>query len=212
MEPRVRTISYYSNDGYAEEAMKLRASAEKYSVELSMTPMPPFGSWSQGVMYKPQFILQSLLEIQHLGYDGVLWTDADSVFVRKVPWLELEGAQLGYTRFQWSPHNKNEILTGTMYFASDAKVRALVEEWVKETKNFRGADTPEQDAFAVVMERWKGLVFIKNLSSEWATINDPAAMKLYDPKMIPIVMHNQYSRTFRKAEAFEKNKPVKAKK
>jgi hypothetical protein len=182
-------------------------------VPLDLTPVPPFGSWLQGVMYKPQFILNALNEIQHLGYDGILWTDADSVFVRKVPWLELEGAQLGYTRFQWSPAHKNEILTGTMYFANDAKVRALVEEWVKITPNFKHSDTPEQDAFAVLMGRWQGHVLLKNLSSEWATINDPEALKLYPKGSIPIVMHNQYSRTFRKQEFIDNNvKPVKTKK
>lgn len=212
MEPRIKAISYYSRDAYEAEAMKLRESAHKYSVEIDMLPMPPFGSWEQGVMFKPQYIANKLLEIKGLGYDGLLWTDADSVFVRKVPWSELEGAQLGYTRFQWSPNHKNEILTGTMYFANDDKVRVLVDEWVRMTPNFKSSFTPEQDAFAVLMDRWKGLVFVKNLSSEWATINDPEAKKLYDPKSIPIVMHNQFSRTFRKQEAIEKTKPVKAKK
>ena len=193
--------------------MRLRESAHKYSVEIDMHPMPPFGSWAQGVMYKPQFIANKLLEIKNLGYDGILWTDADSFFVRKVPWLELEGAQLGYTRFQWSPAHKNEILTGTMYFANDDKVRALVDEWMKATPHYEHSDTPEQDAFLMLMDRWKGHVLVKDLSSEWATINDPAALKLYPKGSIPIVVHNQHSRTFRKQEFIDNNvKPEKVSK
>lgn len=206
MEPRIKTISYFSTDGYATQAMKLRTSAEKYSVELDMTPVPPFGSWIQGVMYKPQFILNALNEIRFLGYAGVLWTDADSTFVRKVPWGELEGAELGFTRFQWSPNHKQEILTGTMFFANTDRVRAMVEEWVKETTKYKGSDTPEQDSFLVVWERWKGQVFLKDMGCEWCFIDDPAVFKMY-PKAIPIILHGQYSRVFRKEEA---NKLVKA--
>lgn len=215
MEPNVRVISYYSTDAYAEQAMKLRDSAGKHSVNLSMTPLPPFGSWFQGVMHKPQFILNALNEVRFLGYDGILWTDADSVFVRRVPWTELEGVELGFTRFQWSPAHKNEILTGTMYFQNNDRVRALVEEWVRDTPRFRQSETPEQDAFLALFDRWRGTVLTKDLGPEWCFIDDPEVHKKY-PKAIPIVMHHQFSRVFRQQELLAQNqapsKSLKSKK
>jgi hypothetical protein len=191
-------VNYYSTDSYAAHAQKLKASCAKYDVELDQRPVKPFRSWADGVCYKPKFISDCLNFYTASTYDGILWTDADSVFVRHAPWGELEGVDIGATRFQRSPMHPNEVLTGTMYFAINEKVKQFVDQWYRATLKFRDNFTPEQDSMIQCLQTWKGTVLFKDLGIEWCYIHDD--FQPLFPKAIPVVKHFQASREFKRQE------------
>lgn len=190
----IKVISYYSPE-YTKHAQRLTSSLIKYSIDYQCIGMPKFSSWHAGVSFKPTYIMNALDNFTN--YDGVLWIDADAYLKRWIPWDELEGADVGATRFRWSPSHKNEMLTGTLYFANNAKVRMLVEQWVGETRKYAHSDTPEQDALLNLAHTWAQTILFKDLGIDWTYIDDPLVKQQY-PKANPIIVHTQASREIKK--------------
>lgn len=197
---RLHVISYFSPN-YAVYAGKLAESLRRWSIpdqDVTLQPVPAFRSWHDGVSYKPLFIQQMLNQFTQC--DGLLWLDADACLVRHLPLGELKGADIAASRFQWSPGHALELLTGTMFFAVNNKVRTLVGEWVEATKRYTYSDTPEQDSLLPLINAWKHTVAFEALPIEWAFIDDDRVRKQF-PKAIPIVLHSQASRHTKAEEA-----------
>jgi hypothetical protein len=195
----IKVISFFS-PRYAVHANHLRESCKRWSVDADITPVKEFQSWWHGVTAKPRFIAQQLDTFSN--YDGVLWVDADAYFVRPVPWGDLVG-DVACTRFQWSPAHRLEHLTGTMFFATNNRVRVLVSDWSKETAKLTASDTPEQDALAPLLAGWRHSISFTPLNIEWTWIDDERVKEQF-PMSIPLIMHKQASRQIR-AEEFRKS-------
>jgi len=190
----IKVISYYSPE-YAKYAQRLTASLVRFSCDYQVVNMPKFRSWHDGVSFKPTYIMHAMDNFT--SYDGVLWLDADCYLKRALPWDELAGADIAATRFRWSPSHKNEMLTGTLYFANNQKTRLLVEQWAGDTKKYSHSDTPEQDSLLYLVQTWGHSILFKDLGIDWTYIDDPLVKQQY-PKADPIVVHTQASREVKK--------------
>jgi hypothetical protein len=195
---KMQVISYFSPN-YATHAAKLAESCKRWSIvpqDVTIQPVKAFKNWHQGVSFKPTFI-RNTLEMLHQ-VDGVLWVDADGYFVRRPHFDDIKG-DVGGCRFQWSPNHKVELLTGTLFFRNNNRVKALLDEWIKATKKYSYSDTPEQDALLEMVGAWRHTVAFEPLPIEWAYIDDPMVKEQY-PQAIPVIMHSQASRQIRAEE------------
>jgi hypothetical protein len=196
---KVKVVSYYS-PRYATHANQLRESCRRWDVDAEIVPVKEFRSWHDGVSAKPTFIARKLDLFS--AYDGVMWVDADGYFVRPVPWGDLIGADVAATKFQWTPGHREEVLTGSIFFANNNRVKMLLQDWERETKKHTASDTPEQDALVPLLKSWKHSVMFQPLSIEWTWIDDER-VKAQFPKSIPLIIHKQASRQVR-AEEFRR--------
>ena len=194
---RVLVVSFFTRgNGYEAEAQKLRASLGELLIPGELTIYEPFASWDEAVRYKPTFILEKLMHHYPDEYDGILWTDADSIF-RSVPnWSKLQGVDLAWHRFKRGPHHEVEHLTGTMYFKTGSeRVQEFVELWEHRTAMLRRIDCPEQVA---LRDLWNNKAHTyRDLS--WRDIG-PEMVYIFDdfkehyPNVKPVIEHYQASR------------------
>lgn len=191
----VKVISYYS-PRYATYANQLRESCRRWNIDSEIVPVKEFRSWWHGVTAKPKFIAHQLELFS--AYDGVLWVDADAYFVRPAPFGDIKG-DVAACRFQWSPGHRLEILTGSIFFANNSRVKALLVDWERETAKHTASDTPEQDSLIPLLKAWKHTVVFEPLSNEWAWIDDERFESQF-PQGIPIIKHQQASRKIRAEE------------
>lgn len=114
--------AYYTVDtGYEEEAQKLITSLNTFHLPMDVVGIPSQGSWEINTHYKPYFIEAMLLK--HPGKD-VLYLDADAI-IKQYPLLfDHVDFDVGYAM-----RNDQELLGGTLYFANNARVMALVQRW-----------------------------------------------------------------------------------
>lgn len=198
---RIKCISYFS-PRYSSHASKLRESCHRWNVDAEIVPLKKeFRSWWDGVAYKPKFIGQ-MLETYSGSYDALLWVDADAYFVRPVPWGDLVG-DVAAAKFQWTPGHRVEILTGTMLFSINNRVKVLAAEWERETLRLTGSDTPEQDSLIPLIKGWTHSITFTPLNIEWTWIDDERVKEQF-PMAIPLIIHKQASRQIR-AEEFRRD-------
>lgn len=115
-------VAYYTIDtGYEDEAKKLIASLQEFNLPMDILGIPSQGSWEANTHYKPYFIQQML--VNHYPKD-ILYVDVDAI-VKQYPVLfDAVDFDVGYCL-----REKQELLGGTLYFANNTKVHALVERW-----------------------------------------------------------------------------------
>lgn len=210
----IKVVSFHTNAAYEAEARKLRASLEELMIPHAIGSWgSPEWSWKEAVLNKPRFILEAMALIS--GMD-LLWVDADSIFRRVPDWSLLQATDVAAHRLCRGGVHAPEWLTGTMFFRNSPEVRVFVEEWASAASNWRHSDTPEQDAFRVLVEgehlrgpghrgmavplprwRWQG-VRILELPPDWCWIFDE--MPRLVPHGTPTIEHFQASRRLRNAK------------
>jgi hypothetical protein len=200
----VKVVSYYSPN-YWPHAEKLIDSCKRWGLDYEINGVKPFASWHEGVSYKPKYLAQALSFFSH--YDAILWIDADAVVVRHLPFDDYRGVDVAASKFQWSLQHKQEILTGTMLLATNVRVQMLLDQWVKDVKNFKHSDTPEQDALVPLINSWSTSINFRALDIEWTWIDDERVKDIY-PGKIPAIIHKQASRQIR-AEEFRREQSQK---
>ncbi len=142
---RVLVAAYHTPGPYAEEANRLRCSLEELAIPhvIKCVQFDGANQWKQAVSYKPKFVLDTLMSLP-VEYQGVLYTDADSIARRPLPLEELAGCDVAWHKFQWTKGHALESLTGTIYLSRDPRVCAFVQAWNANTPKWMGHDTPEQ--------------------------------------------------------------------
>lgn len=185
---KLLVVSFYT-PRYADDAARLRASLLELAVPHRIAALSEFASWKDAVLHKPQHIAEELCALS-ADFDGLLWTDADSILRRPLPMAELEACDLGLTRFRWTPGHQWELLSGTMFFRRCQVVYSLVNDWCKVTPKYRYTDTPEQVSMAEVLGK-RHDVRLGELSAEWCSIFDAEHGRGHRP----IFEHYQASRT-----------------
>ena len=192
----VKVCSFFTPGPYADEAVKLRLSLEELGIHHALKCVQ-FGAvsdpWRHAVMYKPAFILEQLMALE-TEYDGVFWTDADSICRCPPPWDTMKGVDFGYHRFRWSQSHPFEMLCGGLYFARDPRVCAFVSAWCANTPRFNGTDTPEQHSLGLTWDTWKTRLVGLDVGQDWVHIFDAP----HREGARPIFEHFQKSRTLRK--------------
>ena len=190
---RLVVVSFFT-PSYSDDAAKLRASLEEQCVPHRVVPVTLADtSWRAGVMHKIPFIAEELCALA-ADFDGMLWTDADSILRRPMPVEQLEHIDFGMARFAWSKAHTPELLSGTMFFRRCPVVYSFVNEWLKVLPKYRHTDTPEQRSVEEVLEKFKDRLKFETLSTEWCSIFDAPHPQGHRP----VFLHTQASRRLRK--------------
>lgn len=196
----IRIINFYTPGPYAEEAKELCESAWKLGLNIYAAEYAHLKCWQDAVCFKPQFILLQLESIMRSsGEDGVLWVDADARFRSLPDWSIFETCDFSACHFQWTKGHPIELLTGTLFFRSNAKTLDFLYRWVALTHEWYYHQTPEQmsllHAYNSQLDTVTSLRF-KELPKEMIFI-EPEFREMY-PNMTPAISHYQASRRLRK--------------
>lgn len=182
-------VSFYTPD-YAECAVRLRASLERFKLDHWIEPMVDTGRWVANCAQKPVFIRKML--DQHPDR-SIVWLDADAE-VLKDPELfnTLKWPDIGVCRYVWKKARKSEVLSGTLWFKNDHISRDITDAWTKTQQ-----DNPDQwDQFSLdrTLQRLSH-VLVWWMPFEYCYIHDFHRQE--HPDSEPIIIHYQKSRETR---------------
>lgn len=199
----VKVCAFFTNDAYRREADQLLDSLDRFSLYYSIHRIDGRDGWTEAVLHKPRFILDSLRDTDA---DAILYTDADSELLQKPDWSIFKDADVSWHQFRSSPIHAEENLTGTMFFRNTPDVRLFVEEWAKETElpAYRNHFTPEQQSLRVTFtlkpsagDLWARRLRFVSMPPEWCWFD--TCREIYGEKN-PIILHRQASRKYRHKE------------
>jgi len=188
-------ISFYTQGTiYQDYAKKLDESMTKHGLGRMILPVKDSGSWSKNTHKKATIILGIMNETQkHIILPGFVWVDCDAI-IHKQPALFNEIYEQGFdvgVHFRNWYHAKNELLSGTIFFANNQKVRRLIRNWIAFNKSNPGIW--EQRNLWRALSTTDGLKVYK-LPIEYCCIFDDQNRKKIDP----VIEHFQASRKARK--------------
>jgi len=168
-------ISYATLDTPYEEVIKthLIPSLKKFGLAYEISYVKDQGSWGKNTALKSKIIKTMLLKHQ----EAVCFLDADAI-IEKRPDLLLsipKHIDLAYHEFNWYGHwrgqwentTKLELLSGTMVFNYNAKVLALLEEWIE--KVYENINVWEQKVLETLVYS-KDNLNIYNLPAEYCCV------------------------------------------
>lgn len=194
-------ISYATKGTVYEQIMKqhLEPSLKKFNLEHIIEYVPNLGNWYKNTAYKPKFIME-MMEKHNL--DKCIFTDADSE-IKKYPSLfeqipddyDLACHYLSWNLWYGHKNNVMELLTGSMYFKYNNKIKSLCEEWHKQSNEKMQW---EQKILQSIL-RGKSDIKIYHLPLEYAMMisrprNQPPLVDISGA----VILHYQISRKFRR--------------
>ena len=181
-----KVISYYTkNTPYEEEIKILEESLKKFGIKYQFYDVLNQGSWQANICLKPEIVKKALMETD----EDLLYIDADAEIQSELIYFSdfLDDLGVHYRR-------GTELLSGTVYFKNNEKVKKLVDYWVKEQQ-----ENPlmwDQHSLNRVVNRWKEIlgIKVKDIPVEYCFVFDSQL-----PLVKPIIIHNQASRRFKKS-------------
>ena len=171
-------LSFYTeNTLYADEVTEFVASLKSVGLHHHVIPVSNRGCWELNTSIKPE-IIQSML---HKTTEDILYVDIDAR-IRKYPKLldNFEGDIGVHYR------NDRELLSGTIFLKNNAKVRKLVDYWVKAQQE--SPMTWDQKVLAKILSTDKDITVV-NLPATYTQIFD-----LMADSGDPVIEHFQASR------------------
>ena len=176
--------SYYTLDGYMDDARNLRLSLEELQIAYHFKSINSKGSWLENVKYKPKFILEMLEEHRC----PIVWIDADAI-VRKVP---ITLFHLANTHVDFAAHwrDESQLLSGTLFFNDTQHSRRLLADWVRLTLEFK--DWTDQATLQHAVEVDSPYLKVERLPASYCQIFDTMAHN-----GDPIIEHFQASRKYK---------------
>ena len=196
MTKRPLVISYYTEGTlYEKEAVDLIASCEKFGLEYEISAVPNLGSWSANCCYKPEFILKKLEEHKR----PVIWTDIDSVFVKKPELFDECYADVAMRINDHVPvEDRAKILSGTLFFNDTPSAKKLLQLWQKECERHiaKGGMVFDQVCLRKVVLHYPTIVEMKRLPVSYVMIVDNPEDKKYPEDAV--IVHYQASRLYQK--------------
>lgn len=187
---RYIVISFFTeNTPYVEEAAKLEASLQRFSVPYKIYPRANRGNWIENTQYKSSVLLAALREFPDR---AVVWIDADAILLKPPEWFDRAAAQrfdISFFRLR-SDWNPNELLSGTMFLHNTAVTNALVEAWDRLNQTVK---TWDQKTLQMLVDGdFRDKLVVEPLPLEYIKID---RMDRVQPGMgDPVVFHNQASR------------------
>ncbi len=183
-------ISFYTrNTGYEDEVGNLIESLEKFNLNHYVEAIDSLGSWQKNCMYKPVFIKKMLDKYPE--EDKIVWIDADAI-VKKDPVLFKdieEDIAFHYCRSHWQKYP--ELLTGTMMFRNNDKIRSLLDMWIESCN--KNSNIWEQKALQRVINN--AGISIYDLPSSYTKIRDLDEDGEKD--IDPVILHTQANRRYK---------------
>lgn len=193
---KFKAISFYtSGTGYEGEVKSLIQSLDRFNIPHDVRGVLSLGGWSKNSLYKPVFIREMLA-----GTDSpaLVWLDADSVVVS---YPDLFGKIVTDVAFYFRTtgrvaerFNGHELITASMYFSNNERVRTLLDMWIKETHNTLQPDhiLVEQRSLQRVIASWQ------ERHQGTVTYLPQSYCRIFDaPEDHRVIVQNQASRRFR---------------
>ncbi len=175
-------------------------SLKRWNLKYKIYEKPNTHNWNHNTKYKPQVILEALTEFN----DDIVIIDADAV-INEFPKLfneisekcDIAAHLLDWFKF-WrnqSGNPKRELLSGTMFFKNNNKVKNLIKEWITEMEK---TDIIEQRILQQLLKKHSEIIFY-NLPISYCIIpKQDNSFPDYVKKEKFIIQHFQFSRQIKR--------------
>jgi len=134
---KFKVVSFYTvKTGYETEIKKLIKTIEKFGYESYIEGIENQGSWDANTKYKSQLLLNSMEK--HPETEFFMYVDADALIQREIPLNEIVGDLALHYKIRgrdgkWHK-KKPTMLSGTIFYKNNDKVKQLFKIWHKENK------------------------------------------------------------------------------
>jgi len=188
--------SYYTRDTYYEGVARdhIMKSVKELELPHIIKEVANLGDWQKNTHYKATFVSEML----RTGKD-VVFVDCDAKIHSYPILFDTIDTDVAYHHYCPSGRpNRNELLSGTMFFKNNEKVAELVAEWQKALLN---STIWEQKILAQIVDDYKkrGKISVTNLPPQYCTIFD-----FMGHVKDPVVEHFQKSRLYRRNKSLKK--------
>lgn len=170
-------ISYFTPN-YEDQWKRLLASCIKFKYPYHAYPISTLGVWEYNCALKPLIMSWALQK-----YEEILYIDADAEIMREIPFDYLADCDFAVHR-----HQKAFIMSGTIY--ANRNALPLIDSWLEQQNKHPAV--LDQRVLEDVMKN-ESSVRMKQLPMEWTYVFD------WKFPVTPIIVHNQHSRTIKKA-------------
>jgi len=124
-------VAFYTRrTPYEQEVRKLEISAVRLGLKYHLEGYDSRGAWVYNCAIKPEFILEMLTRQD----DDLLYVDADAEFMKE-PTLIQEMSDGGIVDIAAHIMAGGILLSGTVYFRNNAKIKEFVNEWIKKQRS-----------------------------------------------------------------------------
>jgi hypothetical protein len=180
-------VAFYTRrTPYEEEIKNLEASCFKHELDYHFEGYDGRGVWVHNCAIKPEFIFDML---KLYPKDNLLYVDADALFIQK-PTLINKIEEEGKIDIAAYIMKGGKLLSGTVFFRNNARVQALVNEWVKLQRHEPNKWDQETLHLTIVHHGPRLGIEFDKLPSEYC--------KIFDKDWgDPVIQHNQKSREYR---------------
>ena len=125
--------------GYEREIKKLKKSIEKFGYDYYIEGIDNQGSWDANTKYKSQLLLNSMEKRPDT--ELFMYVDADALIQREIPLEEITGDLAVHYKIRgrngkWHKR-KPTMLSGTIFYKNNDKIKKLFKIWHKENKRTR---------------------------------------------------------------------------
>lgn len=207
-----KIISYYTRSTPYEQVAKefIIPSCKKWNLDAEILAIEDKGSWQANTGIKGQLIKDSLLKYK----EPVWFVDCDAEIV-KYPELLFripKEIDLGYCHFNWFGHWRGQwentsniqLLTGTMYWAYNEKILALLDEWINKVQS--NLQKWEQIALEEIVYARNDLNIFKVPYEYCCVVKQDYSIPNYIKE--PVIVHWQKSRLYKRWWQEQKRKQI----
>lgn len=177
-------IGYYTTDPVYQECYELLVkSLDRVGHRYDFKAIPP-SDWKSVTDLKPRIVLEKLLQyrepVLYLDVDAFVHENLDKHFVDKQCDIAVN--------YLKKKTGEEELLSGTVYFAFNEAVIALVQAWINVGEENPGLN--DQQSLQQAVQQFEGELTVYRLSAAFTYIFD----RIYDDVKRPIIEHLQASR------------------
>jgi hypothetical protein len=115
--------AFHTGGPYTKDAVKLRASAERFGIPINIEAIKSRGSWNLNTHYKPLSILAAM--DKHLGREYIIHVDADAWFMQYPTLFDDLDCDIGL--FYWK--NGKTWCSGTVIVKNCKAMKDFMNEW-----------------------------------------------------------------------------------
>ena len=171
----------------------LKISLDRLKLENYVKELPDLGDWRRNTLHKSRFARECLNNVKN----NVVIVDVDAS-INYYPELFtcIEGCYdigahiLDHSTWYHNGSDRQELLTGTLYFKNSDNSRLIVEKWIEACNN---TNLNDQDVLDQVIHR--NHIILYNLPLSYCYIDSlPSGSKPFVVVENPVIQHFQASR------------------